>query len=775
MRHNGLPKGTGMIAELPTGRVYASLLVVLACLTTGLLTSCSSSSLTTSPPTTIAITAKSGSPQNAAITTAFASPLVANVTSNGTPLSGVTVTFSAPGSGASCTLASATATTDASGDASTTCTADTTAGSYNVTASASGATTPASFGLTNKVVTITATSGTPQAVAINTAFPKPLVATVLDSNSNPVSGVSVTFAGPGSGASCTPTSTTVTTDASGNASTTCTANATAGDYNATASVGVAASANFSLKNGVPYAFHLSGKEIPNSHNGNTDEYYALAGAVLIDANGTVLGGEQDYNNGIGITSPQPTGDLITSGTMTAGATGQGTVTLITNNSLVGVAGTETLGVQFVNANHALIIQFDGTATSSGTMDKQTLAAPSGSYAFTLTGKDTNSAPIGYGGVFSVSSSTVTGIADVNDNGTITAGATISGTVSDADAYGRGLTSGITINGTALTLNYYIVGPEAIRVIDVDVDKGVSGTGGAAVGSAYGQGSSTTFTASSLGASVFGLEGGLAPGAFPYDTVGMLTPNAANLTFTGVMDDDEKGDVKTARVILGNYSTSNVVGGVTYNGYGNMTITPPNPYINVASLGMYMTDPALNLSDPNNSTGGGGALLLDLDATLSGGAGVVISQTDNTAASFTGNYGFGAQEIFKPGVIDEFDFVGQGSVSSLALSGTGLVSDPFAFFAASGAEYTGATFAGTATADTVNTGRYTLPLAITTTGSTQTPQMAIYQASGGLLLWIDEETTNAAFGSVQQQGSMTGLPAVRKPGAKGLLKIQTITK
>jgi hypothetical protein len=104
MGHNGLPKPTAMIAELQTSRVYASLLVVLACLTTGFLSSCSNSSLTTSPPATIAITVKSGSPQNAAISTAFANPLVANVTSNGTPASGVTVTFSAPGSGASCAL-----------------------------------------------------------------------------------------------------------------------------------------------------------------------------------------------------------------------------------------------------------------------------------------------------------------------------------------------------------------------------------------------------------------------------------------------------------------------------------------------------------------------------------------------------------------------------------------------------------------------------------------------------------------------------------------------
>jgi len=763
MRHNDFPKSTGMLA----GKVCASVLVALACQTTVFLTSCSNSK-STPPPPTITITATGGSGQSTTVNTAFAKPLVANVTSNGAAASGVTVTFSAPGSGASCALANASVTTDSNGNASTTCTANGTAGGpYNVTATTSGATTPASFSLTNNGVTISATSGTPQFVAINIAFAQPLVATVLDTNSNPVSGATVTFAAPGSGASCALASTSVTTDASGNASTTCTADGTAGDYTVTASVsGAPAPANFSLSNGVPYAFYVSGMEAPNSNNGNTKNYYAVAGAVLIDANGTVLGGEEDYNDGIGgITQ---TGLSITSGTLTASATGQGTLTVVTNNGtatqFVGVAGTETLGVQFVNTSHALIVQFDGTATSSGSMDQQTLTGASGNFAFTFSGQDTNGTPVAYGGVFSVANKTVSGIADVNDNGAVSTAQTFAGTTSGADAYGRGLTSGITINGAALMLNYYIVGPEALRLIDVDVP-GTPGTGGAAVGSAFGQASSTTF---SLGASVLGLEGDPAPLAFPYDTIGMLTTNPATLAFTGVVDDDERGSVKTATPIAGTYSTSTTVGGVAYNGYGNLTIAAPDPLVYVTTMGMYMTDPALNLSDPNNTTGGGGALLLDLDANLSGGTGVVIPQTGTASTSFTGDYDFGAQELFaQSGVISEFDFVGQGSVTTLALSGTGLVSDPFGYFAAgTGAEYSGATFAGTATADTTNTGRYTLPLGITTTGSTQTPQMAIYQASGGLLLWMGEDSSDTSFGSLQQQGSLTGLPAVRRPVVKG---------
>jgi len=114
-----------------------------------------SSSKTTTPPPpppTVSIAATSGSSQSAAVSAAFAQPLVATVTTGGTPTKGVTVTFTAPSSGASGTFAGGvnTATTDANGKATSPAfTANSTAGTYTVTASVSGASTPASFKLTN--------------------------------------------------------------------------------------------------------------------------------------------------------------------------------------------------------------------------------------------------------------------------------------------------------------------------------------------------------------------------------------------------------------------------------------------------------------------------------------------------------------------------------------------------------------------------------------------------------------------------------------------------
>src|SRR5437016_3347867 len=207
------------------------------------------------------ITATSGTPQSATINTAFAAPLVATVKdAGGNPAASVTVTFSAPSTGASGSFAGGvnTATTNGSGVAtSATFTANNVAGGpYTVTASVAGVATPANFSLTNTAgaaASITATSGTPQSATINTAFAAPLVATVKDAGGNPVASVTVTFTAPGTGASGSFAGgvNTATTNGSGVAtSATFTANNVAGGpYTVTASVaGVATAADFSLTN-----------------------------------------------------------------------------------------------------------------------------------------------------------------------------------------------------------------------------------------------------------------------------------------------------------------------------------------------------------------------------------------------------------------------------------------------------------------------------------------------------------------------------------------------
>ena len=128
----------------------------------------------------------------------------------------------------------------------------------------------------------------------------------------------------------------------------------------------------------------------------------------------------------------------------------------------------------------------------------------------------------------------------------------------------------------------------------------------------------------------------------------------------------------------------------------------------------------------------------------------------------GNYAFGAQDFFNGGKVGwEFDFVGQGTVTSGVLSGTGLISDPFGALGGTTTD-SNVTFKGTAAPDAVNVGRYTMatnPLAITVTGGTpQDFTMVIYQSSGEELFWMNADTSSLSLGFLLQMPPIPLFPA-----------------
>ncbi|MDX6444696.1 MAG: hypothetical protein QOH71_1770 [Blastocatellia bacterium] len=141
-----------------------------------------------------AFTAAAGTPQSATVNTAFATALKATVTESGIAQSGISVTFTAPGSGASGTFpgpsATAVVSTDGSGSATApTFTANAIGGSYNVVASSGGGLPTVTFALTNNKLSQT----------IN--FPAPTDKTFGDPDftvsATATSGLAVSFAASG--------------------------------------------------------------------------------------------------------------------------------------------------------------------------------------------------------------------------------------------------------------------------------------------------------------------------------------------------------------------------------------------------------------------------------------------------------------------------------------------------------------------------------------------------------------------------------------------------
>lgn len=178
--------------------LLASMFLALA-----FLTGCSSTPQTPLLPQLVTITPNVPLTQNTTLNTAFSSVLSATVMSNGTPVAGATVTFSAPGSGAGGTFPggnnTATGTTDATGTAtSPVFTANGTVGTYNVIASTESTQATALYNLSNTLVptAFSATTGSPQSQTVGAEFATALSVTVVDASGAPVSGLPVTFTAP---------------------------------------------------------------------------------------------------------------------------------------------------------------------------------------------------------------------------------------------------------------------------------------------------------------------------------------------------------------------------------------------------------------------------------------------------------------------------------------------------------------------------------------------------------------------------------------------------
>jgi uncharacterized repeat protein (TIGR01451 family) len=130
-----------------------------------------------------------GTPQSTAVNTAFPIALKATLTESDIPVSGISVTFTAPTSGPRGTFSSgntATVVTDANGVATApTIAANSTPGTYNVAATVVGVTDPANFSLTNVAgptthFGVTAPANATAGVAFN------FTVTALDASNNTV-------------------------------------------------------------------------------------------------------------------------------------------------------------------------------------------------------------------------------------------------------------------------------------------------------------------------------------------------------------------------------------------------------------------------------------------------------------------------------------------------------------------------------------------------------------------------------------------------------------
>ena len=291
--------------------------------------------------------------------------------------------------------------------------------------------------------------------------------------------------------------------------------------------------------------------------------YRIAGVVTLDGNGGVVGGEQTFADSSRFGSAQ-----IGGGSYTVSADGRGNLTLDTNDTTLGKGGTETFSFVFLNGSESLITQTDGASVDSaaGTMELQTgTAALSGTYAFAVSGVDSDGVPTAFGGVLNIdqpASGTISGNGSVADQGYLGNGSSVavkncsgpaasgatglSGTILPlpGDSFGAvQLRLQPCFSTSPLQFMGYMVDAAHIKLIETDITpqsgSNSTGTGFATAGVALSQAAATggsTGGQSFSGAYVFGISGlNGSKGASSLAAAGRLVADGAG-NLQGVIDE-----------------------------------------------------------------------------------------------------------------------------------------------------------------------------------------------------------------------------------------------
>jgi hypothetical protein len=349
-----------------------------------------------------------------------------------------------------------------------------------------------------------------------------------------------------------------------------------------------------------------------------------------------------------------------------------------------------------------------------------------------------------GGVFVVNGGAqVSGTIDVNQAGTFVTNA-MTGSISTApDANGRGQIVFSPANPQPTrTFTFYIVNSKVLRFIE---DDGVDYTGG----SAYAQG--TAGTAALSGNYVYRHAGWTATSRIV--AAGEFAASGGSVT-SGLSDANTYGSPSvpaTGKPVSGTYAfTTNLDTTVS----GTATLTDA---AGASTFNVYVVDPTLNILDPNNASGTGGALLLHTDAAVNG-TGLVLPQSATGISTLAGNYAVKLKNSIAGTTPDELDLVGVGTASSgVFANGLADYDEDETFNAPT---MFGAVLTGTFAADGAHVGHSTGAFTVTPptsgyvfvpgTAAPTTIGVSIYQASAAQAFVVETDATASVDGMLVLQ-------------------------
>jgi hypothetical protein len=483
-----------------------------------------------------------------------------------------------------------------------------------------------------------------------------------------------------------------------------------------------------------YVFSLSGTD-------SLGAPYAIVGSFTASGNGgngtgTITSGTIDINDAdteIFPDGPIPDSTLGGSSSYTVGVDGRGQAHLVTSTAF----GTVVLDFVLQDNTHGLVTEFDENASGSGTIDLQTTGAvPSGSYAYSFTGADSNGDPFANVGNFTFSGGTaVTGLADLNDGFLAYANQSLGGTVVAGPASQPG--TGLTASGFGTQIyDVYVIDSTHLKFIEMD---GI----GTLSGDAFSQ-TSPTFPTGTL---AFTLAGAFPNAETPAATGGFIvTDGNGNITSSSSEDVNDGGTLSPAPLAFtGQYAAA---------GAGRYTIDNLSGFYGTTASG---TTPAY-AAYPYNTATGVGVFLLEIDD-----GGFMVGSTyppQTSGATLASSQGYGLNlsgaNIDEDEAI-EVDDIAEFATASSGDTATGKIDENYP-----GNTDTGASFGSTLDAD------YTTPSGgrgqIGTTNSINTLNggfvLTYYAVDGTTFPFIESDNGQIATGVFVEQSPTSASAAVK---------------
>jgi hypothetical protein len=328
-----------------------------------------------------------------------------------------------------------------------------------------------------------------------------------------------------------------------------------------------------------YVFRLSGWDTSNNADVNGSPFN-IAGAFTIKS-GAITTGEQDF-----VDSFLTGASDITGGTITATNDGNLQLVLTTNVVSGNPLGTETFNLTLTSVTSGtsttggLLTWFDAFATGSGELALQNAAAaaaaPTGAYAFLVSGVDSGICAIAVGGVINVDNNPAPGdisgtgsVIDANDCSSGTVGQHQSlgaSTVTGPDGFGRVVFNSLHPSLTpSPSYAGYIIDASRIALVET-ADSLLAITGGVAYFQKTVSGGFTFANSLSGSSYVFGGAGEDANG--PLNAAGSLTFNSDG-SVTGTADFN---DFVTQSLANGASNVAAPAGSTTVDPTGRVTVT-----------------------------------------------------------------------------------------------------------------------------------------------------------------------------------------------------------